>query len=70
LTARPRTGRIPLSYAQQRLWVLERLGGHEGAYNIPIALRLTGAVDTDRLREALDDLVARHESLRTLVDDR
>ncbi|MCX4830316.1 non-ribosomal peptide synthase/polyketide synthase [Streptomyces sp. NBC_01016] len=70
LTARPRTGRIPLSYAQQRLWVLERLGGHDGAYNIPIALRLTGAVDTDRLREALGDVVARHESLRTLVDDR
>ncbi len=69
-TARPRTAQVPLSYAQQRLWVLERLGGHDGAYNIPIALRLTGTVDADRLREALGDVVARHESLRTLVDDR
>ncbi|MFJ6613304.1 non-ribosomal peptide synthase/polyketide synthase [Streptomyces sp. NPDC091289] len=68
--ARPRTERVPLSYAQQRLWVLDRLGGHEGAYNIPIALRLTGTLDADRLREALGDVVARHESLRTLVDDR
>ncbi|WP_443333996.1 non-ribosomal peptide synthase/polyketide synthase [Streptomyces sp. MNU103] len=73
LTARPRTERIPLSYAQQRLWVLDRLGGGaegDGAYNIPIALRLTGTVDAGRLREAFGDVVARHESLRTLVDDR
>ncbi|MEU9198213.1 non-ribosomal peptide synthase/polyketide synthase [Streptomyces hundungensis] len=70
LTAVPRTERLPLSYAQQRLWVLDRLGGHDGAYNIPIALRLVGAVNMDRLRDALCDVVARHESLRTLVDDR
>ncbi|WP_281399365.1 non-ribosomal peptide synthase/polyketide synthase [Streptomyces flaveus] len=70
LTARPRPERIPLSPAQQRLWLLDRLSGLDAAYNIPIALRLTGALDADRLREALGDVVARHESLRTLVDDR
>ncbi|MGW6737494.1 amino acid adenylation domain-containing protein [Streptomyces sp. NPDC055013] len=69
-TARPRPERIPLSHAQQRLWLLDRLSGLDAAYNIPIALRLTGALDADRLREALGDVVARHESLRTLVDDR
>ncbi len=60
---------IPLSYAQQRLWFLNRFEGGAATYNMPIAFRINGALDLGALDAALDDVVARHESLRTVFPD-
>ncbi|HET7462073.1 MAG TPA: amino acid adenylation domain-containing protein, partial [Longimicrobium sp.] len=60
-----RGGRLAPSFAQQRLWFLERLGGTGPAYHMPVRLRLRGELDGAALRRALDHIVARHEALRT-----
>jgi amino acid adenylation domain-containing protein len=59
------TGPVPLSFAQQRLWFVDRLEPGSAAYNTPAALRLHGALDRAVLARTLDELVRRHETLRT-----
>ncbi|WP_245555904.1 non-ribosomal peptide synthetase, partial [Nocardia cerradoensis] len=69
LVAGPRPQRIPLSLAQQRLWILNRFAEHAGAYNMPLAVELTGPLEVEVLRAALLDVLERHESLRTTFPD-
>ncbi|MEV5653057.1 amino acid adenylation domain-containing protein, partial [Nocardia sp. NPDC052254] len=69
LTAQVRPERIPLSLAQQRMWFLNRFDQQSAAYNVPVAVRLTGALDVAALRAAVGDLVARHEVLRTVYPE-
>ncbi|MRH87783.1 amino acid adenylation domain-containing protein [Nocardia sp. SYP-A9097] len=66
LTAQPRPQRIPLSYAQQRMWFLNQLEPASAAYAVPIVLRLRGQLNLDALRAAITDVVNRHEVLRTV----
>ena len=60
-----RSGPVPLSFAQQRLWFLAQMEGVSEAYHIPFGLRLKGDLDSRVLRRALDRILARHEALRT-----
>jgi amino acid adenylation domain-containing protein len=61
----PRDGAMPASFAQQRLWFIDRMDGGSPQYNMPALFELRGALDLDALRHAVDALVARHEVLRT-----
>ncbi|HZI05029.1 MAG TPA: amino acid adenylation domain-containing protein, partial [Archangium sp.] len=61
----PRTGELPLSFAQQRLWFLEQLEPGQPTYNLPLAMELEGALDVSALEQSFQELVRRHEALRT-----
>ncbi|MGH3941131.1 MAG: amino acid adenylation domain-containing protein [Pseudonocardiaceae bacterium] len=63
-----RPARLPLSFAQQRLWLVQKIYGAT-SYNYPFVFRLRGKVDLEGLRTAFDDVLARHESLRTVFKE-
>ncbi|WP_372452739.1 acyl carrier protein, partial [Gordonia paraffinivorans] len=64
--ADPRPDEIPLSFAQQRMWFINRFEPASPLYNIPVLLRVTGDLDVDALRAAVVDLIFRQEVLRTV----
>ncbi len=61
-------GELPLSYAQQRLWFLDQWEPGGAAYNLPVAYRLEGALDEAALEQSLDEIVHRHQALRTTFE--
>ncbi len=66
----PRDGDLPLSFAQERLWLIDRLQPGGSAYNIPLSLLAEGRLDVARLAAALSGLACRHEVLRTVFAER
>ncbi len=65
-TRRPRPARLPLSQAQNRMWLLNQFDPESAGYVVPLAIRLEGALDVDALTVAVGDVIERHESLRTV----
>ncbi|MFN6486361.1 MULTISPECIES: non-ribosomal peptide synthetase [unclassified Nostoc] len=65
LLRRTRDAELPLSYAQQRLWFLDQFEPNSPFYNIPMALRLVGNLDRAALEQSLQEIIHRHEALRT-----
>lgn len=66
LTAGERPDELPLSHAQQRLWVIQQIECTSAAYNFPLVMRLRGVLDREAWATALADVTARHEALRTV----
>ncbi|AGA31109.1 hybrid non-ribosomal peptide synthetase/type I polyketide synthase [Singulisphaera acidiphila] len=65
IVAGPSEGPIPASFAQQRLWFLDQLEPGSPLYNIPLAIQIDGPLDSIALHQALDEIVRRHQALRT-----
>jgi amino acid adenylation domain-containing protein len=66
----PRDGELPLSFAQQRLWFVDRMDPGRSVYNIPLAIRFTGPLEVPVLERTFGEVVRRHESLRTRFGER
>ena len=60
-----REGILPLSFAQQRLWFMDKLVPNNPFYNVPAAVRMAGAIDFEALQQSFNEIVRRHEALRT-----
>src|SRR5437588_12846304 len=60
---------FPASFAQQRLWFLQKLEPEQSAYNVPFAIRIKGKLRTSILERSLGELIRRHEMLRTSFDE-
>src|SRR5581483_4909595 len=67
LTPIPRSGPLPLSFAQRQLWFLDRLEPGNAAGNVPVAFQVEGELNVDALRRSLAEIVCRHEVLRTTI---
>jgi amino acid adenylation domain-containing protein len=65
ITSAPREQALPLSFGQQRLWIVSQLEPNSCRYSVPRAIRLTGSLNSQALEKALNDVVQRHEVLRT-----
>jgi amino acid adenylation domain-containing protein len=63
----PRTGLLPLSFAQQRLWLVDQLEGGSAHYHLQLRFLIQGDLDVQALRMAIEGVVKRHESLRTVI---
>ena len=64
-----RSQALPLSFAQQRVWFLDQLEPGSSAYNLPLAVRLTGKLEIEVLERSVREIVQRHEILRTVFDE-
>ncbi|HEU4560440.1 MAG TPA: amino acid adenylation domain-containing protein [Longimicrobium sp.] len=69
LVPQPRGNDAPLSFDQERLWMLQREAPHSPAYNLPVTLRISGSLDAEALERAVGEIVRRHEALRTVIVD-
>ena len=67
ITRQPRPERIPVSHAQNRLWFLEQMDPNSATYNVPTAMWMHGRPDCAILQRTLDEIVRRHEVLRTAI---
>src|SRR3954449_6459481 len=62
---RPPDARPPLSFAQHRLWFIDQMVPGTPAYNVPMGFRLRGPLDVDLVQRSVNEIVRRHETLRT-----